>query len=180
MAEDKEQQGSNKFLIPDGQEDNAVVDTGNDDGDGDGDRETKVKFEICDVEEGDEKADTNEKKDDVDDDETASSPEVNFTHETPSRKADTNEEEDDDDETAHLPTLDFSHETSSREYLFVLFLGLTMAFIAGYSNGVCLSGYLHVTKTMLRKQSVTGVTGIYTASAIALGKGTYSTTRIQL
>ena len=168
--DDKEQQGSNMFLIPDGQEDNVVV----------GDRETKVKFEICDVEEGDEKADTNEKKDDVDDDETANSPEVNFTHETPSRKADTNEEEEDDDETAHLPKLAFSHETSSREYLFVLFLGLTMAFIAGYSNGVCLSGYLHVTKTMLRKQSVAGVTGIYTASAIALGKGTYSTTRIQL
>jgi len=165
--DDKEQQGSNMFLIPDGQEDNVVV----------GDRETKVKFEICDVEEGDEKADTNEKKDDVDDDETANSPEVNFTHETPSRKADTNEEEeddDDDDETAHLPKLDFSHETSSREYLFVLFLGLTMAFIAGYSNGVCLSGYLHVTKTMLRKQSVAGVTGIYTASAIALGKGDFN------
>ena len=56
-----------------------------------------------------------------------------------------------------------------------------MAFIAEYSNGVCLSGYLHINRTMLtNKQSVAGVTGLYTLSAISLGNGKCSTTRIQL
>ena len=46
-----------------------------------------------------------------------------------------------------------------------------MAFIAEYSNGVCLSGYLHINRTMLtNKQFVAGVTGLYTLSAISLGK----------
>jgi uncharacterized membrane protein YoaK (UPF0700 family) len=44
-----------------------------------------------------------------------------------------------------------------------------MAFTAGYSNGVALSGYIHVNTTVVR-QSVTGVTGVYTASAIAIGE----------
>jgi hypothetical protein len=172
--DDKEQKDSNMFLVPDRRENNisshnnrddsdppkgnnVVVDTGEGKGnedDGDGDRlETKIRFAIFDVEEGDEKADTNEKK----------------------------EDDDVDDETVSLPKANFFHETSSREYLFVVLLGLTMAFIAGYSNGVCLSGYLHINRTMLtNKQSVAGVTGLYTLSAISLGNGKCSTTRIQL
>ena len=79
--DDKEQQDSNMCLIPHRRDDNisihnnrdgsdplikgnsVVVDTGKGKGnedDGDGDRrETKIRFAICDVEEGDDKADTN-------------------------------------------------------------------------------------------------------------------------
>jgi len=58
---------------------------------------------------------------------------------------------------------------STKEYIFVVILGLTMSFIAGYSNGVCLSGYIAV-HTRDIKESVAGVTGLYTNSAIALGE----------
>jgi len=58
---------------------------------------------------------------------------------------------------------------SKREYIFVIILGLTMSFLAGYSNGVCLSGYIEF-ESRVTRQSVAGVTGLYTMSAIALGE----------
>ena len=49
-------------------------------------------------------------------------------------------------------------------------LGLSMAFSAGYANGVCLSGFLNVDPEGSVKQSVAGVTGLYTNSAIFIGE----------
>lgn len=40
-----------------------------------------------------------------------------------------------------------------------------MAFSAGYTNGVCLSGFVD-SNEIITKQSVAGVTGVYTNSAI--------------
>jgi len=54
-------------------------------------------------------------------------------------------------------------------YIFTVLIGLSMAFSAGYANGVCLSGFLNVDANSA-KQSVAGVTGVYTMSAIFLGE----------
>ena len=59
---------------------------------------------------------------------------------------------------------------SRREYTFVLITGLALAFSAGYTNGVCLSGFIHPNDREIRS-SVAGVTGLYTGSAINLGEG---------
>ena len=67
----------------------------------------------------------------------------------------------------------FSNHSKS-DYIFVVGIGLAMAFVAGYSNGVCLSGFIHV-NTMTVKQSVAGVTGVYTQSADAIGQGDLET-----
>lgn len=56
---------------------------------------------------------------------------------------------------------------SKYEYIFTVSLGMIMALIAGYSNGVCLSGFIKV-DTEKVTGSVTGVTGAYTNSAIAI------------
>ena len=48
-----------------------------------------------------------------------------------------------------------------------------MAFSAGYANGVCLSGFLNVDPEGSVKQSVAGVTGLYTNSAIFIGEREY-------
>jgi hypothetical protein len=48
-----------------------------------------------------------------------------------------------------------------------------MAFSAGYANGVCLSGFLNVDPEGSVKQSVAGVTGLYTNSAIFIGERQY-------
>jgi hypothetical protein len=47
-----------------------------------------------------------------------------------------------------------------------------MAFSAGYSNGVCLGGFLNVGADSVQ-QSVAGVTGVYTSSAIYLVEPDY-------
>jgi len=59
---------------------------------------------------------------------------------------------------------------SRREYIFVIVTGLSLAFSAGYTNGVCLSGFIHSDTSREVQQSVAGVTGLYTASAIFLGE----------
>ena len=51
------------------------------------------------------------------------------------------------------------------ECLFVLLVGLLLAFNAGYINGACLSGWLMKNG---RRQSVSAFTGAYTWSALAL------------
>jgi len=61
---------------------------------------------------------------------------------------------------------------TKKEYVFVVCMGMSMAFIAGYSNAVCLSGYMEV-QTRTVRQSVAGVTGLYTMSAINLGDGDF-------
>ena len=63
-------------------------------------------------------------------------------------------------------------EHSRREYIFVLITGLALAFSAGYTNGVCLSGFIHPNDRDV-KTSVAGVTGLYTGSAINLAEGDY-------
>ena len=57
-------------------------------------------------------------------------------------------------------------------YIFTVLIGLSMAFSAGYSNGVCLSGFLDVDANSA-KQSVAGVTGVYTNSAIFLAENNF-------
>ena len=59
---------------------------------------------------------------------------------------------------------------SRREYTFVLVTGLALAFSAGYTNSVCLSGFIHPNDRDV-KSSVAGVTGLYTGSALNLGEG---------
>ena len=56
---------------------------------------------------------------------------------------------------------------SRMEYVFVLGMGFCLSASAGYSNAVCLSGHLH----QLTSQSVAGVTGLYTMSAVLLIQG---------
>ena len=53
------------------------------------------------------------------------------------------------------------------ETIFVITLSLCMAFSAGYSNGVALSGFLYGHPSM----GVAGITNLYTTNAIALGDG---------
>ena len=72
-------------------------------------------------------------------------------------------------ETLAQPPPKTWQEHTSRSYIFSVALGLSMAFSAGYANGVCLSGFLHVDTTSV-KASVAGVTGVYTNSAIFLGE----------
>jgi uncharacterized membrane protein YoaK (UPF0700 family) len=62
-------------------------------------------------------------------------------------------------------TLINSH--TRHEYIFIIGIGMCMAFIAGYSNGVCLSGNIFVGSSSV-SYTVTGVTGSYTTSAIEL------------
>ncbi|KAL7449998.1 hypothetical protein ACHAWC_001991 [Mediolabrus comicus] len=61
-------------------------------------------------------------------------------------------------------------EHTSRQYALSIGLGISMAFSAGYANGVCLSGFLNVDPEGSVKQSVAGVTGLYTNSAIFIGE----------
>jgi hypothetical protein len=63
-------------------------------------------------------------------------------------------------------TLKVLHEASATERTFIVGTGLCLAFSAGISNGTSLSGFLTESGTT---QSVTGVTGTYTNSAISLG-----------
>mmetsp|Transcript_14160 Transcript_14160/g.30773 ORF Transcript_14160/g.30773 Transcript_14160/m.30773 type:complete len:418 (+) Transcript_14160:228-1481(+) len=60
-------------------------------------------------------------------------------------------------------------EHTHKAYVFTVLIGLSMAFSAGYTNGVCLSGFIHVGE-ITTKQSVAGVTGLYTNSAIFIGE----------
>lgn len=64
-------------------------------------------------------------------------------------------------------------EHTARQYALSIGLGLSMAFSAGYANGVCLSGFLNVDPEGSVKQSVAGVTGLYTNSAIFIGEREY-------
>ena len=77
-----------------------------------------------------------------------------------------NDEDDDDNEGNKAPRTLQDH--SKYEYIFTVTLGMVMALIAGYSNGVCLSGFILVDSDSVRN-TVTGVTGAYTNSAIAVG-----------
>ena len=49
----------------------------------------------------------------------------------------------------------------------IYYIGLCMAFTAGYANGVCLSGFLHVGDPYVT-HPVAGVTNLFTESAISL------------
>ena len=71
-------------------------------------------------------------------------------------------------------------EHSKTEYTFVVGLGMTMAFIAGYSNAVCLSGNIHVADNLAVRQSVAGVTGVYTTTAINLAQGNWESYRLNV
>ena len=76
---------------------------------------------------------------------------------------------DQEEESAPRPPKTMK-DHSRREYTFVLITGLALAFSAGYTNGVCLSGFIHPNDRDVRS-SVAGVTGLYTGSAINLGEG---------
>ena len=76
---------------------------------------------------------------------------------------------DQEEESAPRPPKTMK-DHSRREYTFVLITGLALAFSAGYTNGVCLSGFIHPNDRDIRS-SVAGVTGLYTGSAINLGEG---------
>ena len=79
------------------------------------------------------------------------------------------EEEEEEEESAPRPPKTMK-DHSRREYTFVLITGLALACSAGYTNGVCLSGFIHPNDRDIRS-SVAGVTGLYTGSAINLGEG---------
>jgi hypothetical protein len=68
-------------------------------------------------------------------------------------------------------TLKVLHEGSATERRFIVGTGLCLAFSAGISNGTSLSGFLTESGVT---QSVAGVTGTYTDSAISLGLGDFS------
>ncbi|KAK1738917.1 hypothetical protein QTG54_010233 [Skeletonema marinoi] len=63
-------------------------------------------------------------------------------------------------------------EHTKHGYMFTVTVGLLMAFSAGYSNAVCLGGFLNVGADSAT-QSVAGVTGVYTNSAIFLVEPDY-------
>jgi hypothetical protein len=139
---------------------------GNDDNNNNDHRRiTKIRFKF---EEGDEEAPSLPQQQHDDNIDMTTS--AITSSQNPNKGKEENEEEEEN--PIILPKVNFTKalEHSSREYVYVVCLGLAMAFIAGYSNGVCLSGYIHV-NTRAVKQSVAGVTGLYTMSAIALGDG---------
>ena len=78
------------------------------------------------------------------------------------------------------PIIDFSgppppksmQEHTKHGYMFTVTVGLLMAFSAGYSNAVCLGGFLNVGADSAT-QSVAGLTGVYTNSAIFLVEPDY-------
>jgi len=90
-----------------------------------------------------------------------------FFVESPSGDDNENEEE-----SAPRPAPKTLKDHSRREYSFVLITGLALAFSAGYTNGVCLSGFIHPNDRDIRS-SVAGVTGMYTGSAIHLAEADY-------
>ncbi len=77
-----------------------------------------------------------------------------------------------DEESTPRPAPKSLQDHTRREYIFVLITGLALAFSAGYTNGVCLSGFIHPNDRDV-KTSVAGVTGLYTGSAINLAEGDY-------
>ena len=62
----------------------------------------------------------------------------------------------------------FNSDYSRKEHIFVFCAGLGLALNSGYINGACLSGLLTESGS---RQSVSGFTGTYTASALALSEG---------
>ena len=81
-------------------------------------------------------------------------------------KENNDENEDDQEEKKPQPPKTLA-DHSRMEYAFVLGMGFCLSASAGYSNAVCISGHLH----QLTSQSVAGVTGLYTMSAILLLQG---------
>ena len=59
-----------------------------------------------------------------------------------------------------------------REHIFIVILGLILSFNSGFSNGVCLSGFLTPNDVRWNVQSTSGMTGAYTVSALALAETT--------
>ena len=55
-----------------------------------------------------------------------------------------------------------------REHLFITCIAMVLSFNSGFSNGVSLSGFLTPDGLGWDKQSTSGYTGVYTASALAL------------
>ncbi|KAL7546822.1 hypothetical protein ACHAWF_010158 [Thalassiosira exigua] len=70
-------------------------------------------------------------------------------------------------------------QRNPREYAFVVSLGMACAFVAGYTNGVCLGGFIDPDLNNAR-QTVAGVTGAYTAAAIELADGNLSEYRLMV
>lgn len=90
-------------------------------------------------------------------------------HHLDSFRGSVQEEEEEEEESAPKAAKTLK-DHSRREYIFVIITGLALAFSAGYTNGVCLSGYIHHLDRNTRS-SVAGVTGLYTNSAINLAEG---------
>ena len=82
------------------------------------------------------------------------------------------DDRNDEESSAPRPAPKSLKDHTRREYIFVLITGLALAFSAGYTNGVCLSGFIHPNDRDV-KTSVAGVTGLYTGSAINLAEGDY-------
>ncbi|KAL3925951.1 MAG: hypothetical protein SGILL_000052 [Bacillariaceae sp.] len=55
-----------------------------------------------------------------------------------------------------------------KEHIFIVTLGLILSFNSGFSNGVCLSGFLTPNDERWDAQSTSGMTGAYTVGALAL------------
>lgn len=55
-----------------------------------------------------------------------------------------------------------------REHLFILCLAMILSFNSGFSNGICLSGFITPDSATWDRQSTSGFTGAYTTSALAL------------
>mmetsp|Transcript_2502 Transcript_2502/g.3918 ORF Transcript_2502/g.3918 Transcript_2502/m.3918 type:complete len:453 (-) Transcript_2502:337-1695(-) len=92
--------------------------------------------------------------------------------------------EKDSKNSSPIPIIDFSgppppkslQEHTKHGYMFTVTVGLLMAFSAGYSNAVCLGGFLKVGGDSVAK-SVAGVTGVYTNAAIFLVEPDYEQMR---
>jgi uncharacterized membrane protein YoaK (UPF0700 family) len=89
-------------------------------------------------------------------------------------------EESPEDLNDHTPAVRVSPmnaKYSYREHLFIVFLGTVLSFSSGFSNGVSLSGLLLTEYTdIIDRQSTSGMTGVYTRSALVLANTNYEDT----
>ena len=54
------------------------------------------------------------------------------------------------------------------EHIFILVVAMILSFNSGFSNGICLSGFITPSTVTWDRQSTSGFTGAYTTSALAL------------
>ncbi|KAG7355427.1 DUF1275 domain containing protein [Nitzschia inconspicua] len=85
--------------------------------------------------------------------------------------------EDLNDHTPAVRVSPMNAKYSYREHNFIVFLGTVLSFSSGFSNGISLSGLLLTDYTdIIDRQSTSGMTGVYTLSALALANSNYDDT----